>query len=128
MKSYIKPASDIAEVVRLHYAGRVRILDGDEEIAPGIRVYLVGGHTPGSQVVAVDTSKGTVVLCGDTVDLYRNIEENICGGIVLDVPQTYAAYEKIRRLASSPDLIIPGHEPLIMARFQSVAESIVKVA
>ncbi len=121
------PVSDIAEVIRLHYAGRVKLLNGDEQIVPGIRVFLVGGHTLGSQVVTVDTARGTVVLCGDAVDLYRNIQENLHGGPTLDVVGVYTAYDKIRKLAASPDLIIPGHESLLMEKFPVVGDAIVKV-
>lgn len=122
-----RPLTDIAEVVRLRHAGRVRLLDGDEEIAPGLNVFLVGGHTPGTQVVTVDTSRGRVVLCGDAVALYRNLEDNVHGPD-LDVVQTYVAYGKIRSLAVSPHLIIPDHEPLVMERFPTVAEAIIKIS
>jgi glyoxylase-like metal-dependent hydrolase (beta-lactamase superfamily II) len=38
---------DIRAFVELVFAGRVVVLDGFVEIAPGIEAYLVGGHTPG---------------------------------------------------------------------------------
>jgi glyoxylase-like metal-dependent hydrolase (beta-lactamase superfamily II) len=126
-KALIFAVSNIAEVVRLNYSGRVRPVDCDEEIAPGLSLVLVGAHTPGSQIVAVETSKGTAVICGDLVDLYRNIEENIHGGLTFDVLQCYTAFEKVKRLASSPDLIIPGHDPLIMERFPKVADGVIRI-
>jgi len=126
-QALIFAVSNIAEVVRLNYAGRVRVVDGDEEIIPGVSLVLVGGHTPGSQVVAVKTRKGTAVICGDLVDLYRNIEDNIHGGLAFDVPQCYLGFERVRRLASSPDLIIPGHDPLVMEKFPKVTDGVITI-
>ena len=42
---------DILELVRLNFERRVRFVDGDEQMAPGITLHRVGGHAPGLQVV-----------------------------------------------------------------------------
>ena len=44
-------AEDVVEVVRANFARRVRWVDGDAEVVPGVSVHHVGGHTPGMQVV-----------------------------------------------------------------------------
>jgi len=118
---------NIDEVVRLNYAGRVRVLDGDEEIVPGISVVLVGGHTVGSQVVVVQTSEGKAVLCGDAADFFRSIEDNIPSGRLADPIQAYLALAKIRKLPSRPDLAIPSHDPLLIERFPKIAEGVIKI-
>ncbi|MFC1928249.1 N-acyl homoserine lactonase family protein [Chloroflexota bacterium] len=127
----------VAELIGLNYAGRVRFVDGDEEIMPGIRVVLVGGHTPGSQIVAVQTTKGTAVLACDAVHFYEELNDNISpdrracwpatSGTAEDECQSLLAYETLRRLATSPDLIIAGHDPLVMSKFPSVAEGVVRI-
>jgi glyoxylase-like metal-dependent hydrolase (beta-lactamase superfamily II) len=81
---------DVLAVVQANFDGRVRWAAGDAEIAPGISVHEVGGHTPGMQVVRVKTSLGYVVL---------------------------AAFASVRALASDPGLIIPGHDPAVLDRF-----------
>ena len=43
-------------------AGRVRLLDGDEEIVPGIRALRTPGHVPYHQSVLVDGGGGSVAL------------------------------------------------------------------
>lgn len=53
---------DVVAMVRRVYAGRVAFHDGDEEIAPGLSVHFVGGHTMGLQMVRVWTRRGWVVL------------------------------------------------------------------
>jgi glyoxylase-like metal-dependent hydrolase (beta-lactamase superfamily II) len=45
------------------------LIDGDMDIADGVKVFTTPGHTPGSQSVAVNTKKGVVVLAGDQFHL-----------------------------------------------------------
>jgi len=45
-------------VVRLNYAGRMELISGVVEIAPGISVHPAPGHTAGLQVVRVSTARG----------------------------------------------------------------------
>lgn len=120
-------AADMPEVIRLAYANRIRYLDGDEQIAPGIRAILVGGHTPGSQVVVVTTNKGETVICSDAIPSYQHLTEAVFGHSI-DVMQSLLVLDKIRTLASSPDLIIPGHDPRIMERFPNPIEGVVQIA
>lgn len=119
-------APDMAEMVKFAYSKRVRFLDGDEQIAPGLRVVLVGGHTPGSQVLVVTTSKGEAVVCADAIDRYENLEKAVVGQAMDLVPALFAL-DKIRALASSPELIIPGHEPQVMKRFPNPIEGVVEI-
>jgi N-acyl homoserine lactone hydrolase len=41
------------------------LLDGEAELFPGLRVVPTPGHSPGHQIVVVDTDEGLVVLGGD---------------------------------------------------------------
>ncbi|HSP09470.1 MAG TPA: N-acyl homoserine lactonase family protein [Candidatus Dormibacteraeota bacterium] len=57
---------------------RFELLDGDAEIAEGVRVVATPGHTVGHQSVFVDTPNGSAVMIGDaayTSDIYRQVEE-----------------------------------------------------
>ncbi len=47
---------DIVEYVRRLYAGRVAFHQGSSELAPGLSLHLVGGHTAGLQIVRVWTA------------------------------------------------------------------------
>ena len=47
---------------RLVDDGRVTLVDGDHELVPGVELLKAGGHTPGSQMVAVETAQGKAVL------------------------------------------------------------------
>lgn len=61
------------------FAGaRYELLDGDAEIADGVRVVATPGHTVGHQSVFVDTADGSAVMIGDaayTADIYRDVEK-----------------------------------------------------
>jgi len=60
------------------FAGaRFELLDGDAEIADGVRVVATPGHTVGHQSVFVDAADGAAVMIGDaayTADIYAKGE------------------------------------------------------
>jgi len=45
---------------------RLRLIDGDREIADGIRLLYTPGHTPGHQSVVVETASGREVIAAQT--------------------------------------------------------------
>ena len=53
---------------------RVKLYNGPAELAPGISLHPVGGHTPGMQFVRVHTKRGWVVLASDVSHYYENME------------------------------------------------------
>jgi N-acyl homoserine lactone hydrolase len=57
---------------------RFELLDGDAEIAEGVRVMATPGHTVGHQSVFVDTPDGAAVMIGDaayTADIYDHADK-----------------------------------------------------
>jgi len=108
---------DVVGMVRGVYAGRVRFHDGDAELAPGVSLHLIGGHTMGLQVVRVATRRGHVVLASDASHFYANMEQARPFPIVFSVGDMVQGYRRLRALADSPDHIIPGHDPLVMRRY-----------
>lgn len=111
---------DVVRLVKLGLAGRLRFADGTEELVPGVRVHLVGGHTAGTQVVSVATARGTVVLAADASHLYGNVCEDAPFAIHTDLAGMYGAFDVIHGLAGSPELIVPGHDPEVLRRFDPV--------
>src|SRR5215468_4407021 len=65
-------ADDVVAMVRKVFAGRVQFHDGTEELAPGISLHLVGGHSRGLQCVRVKTRRGFLVLAADATHLYNH--------------------------------------------------------
>jgi N-acyl homoserine lactone hydrolase len=50
-------------------------VDGALELLPGIRLVPAPGHTPGSQVVVIDTDGRPVVIAGDTAVFFSELDE-----------------------------------------------------
>lgn len=113
---------DVLEMVRRVYEGRVEFHDGDAEIAPGISVHHVGGHTMGLQCVRVNTRRGWVVLASDASHFYDNIGLASPFPIVYDVAQMLEGYDVLRRWADSEDHIVPGHDPLVLRYYPAADE------
>ena len=108
---------DIVGMVRRVYEGRVRFHDGDAQLAPGISLHHIGGHTMGLQIVRVATRRGWLVLASDASHFYANLEQGRPFPIVWSVADMMDGYERMRGLAASPEHIIPGHDPLVAARY-----------
>ena len=118
----------LARLVTANYAGRVRILDGDRQVLPGITVHWVGGHTAGLQIVTVETRRGTVVLTSDASHFYRNVETRQPVQIITSLPEMLQAFETIHALAGAEKLIVAGHDPQVADRFKPVEPGIIQIA
>jgi glyoxylase-like metal-dependent hydrolase (beta-lactamase superfamily II) len=58
-----------------------------------------------------------MVLASDASHLYANMNDRRPFPIVWDVPKMLAGYARLAELADSPELIVPGHDPLVMRRY-----------
>jgi glyoxylase-like metal-dependent hydrolase (beta-lactamase superfamily II) len=108
---------DVVGMVRRVYENRVRFHDGDAELAPGVSLHLIGGHTMGMQAVRVATRRGAVVLASDASHFYANMGETRPFPIVWSLADMVDGYRKLRALADSAGHIIPGHDPLVLERY-----------
>jgi glyoxylase-like metal-dependent hydrolase (beta-lactamase superfamily II) len=120
--------SALANLVTLNYANRVRIVEGDHEVLPGLRLHRVGGHTAGLQIVSVKTARGTVVLTSDASHFYHNVEKRQPVQIITSLPEMLTAFERIDELAGTERLVVAGHDPLVADRFKAVEPGIIKIA
>lgn len=121
---------DVTEAVRGVYEKRMVFHDGDDEIAPGVRVVHVGGHTLGLQGVRVHTRRGWLMLASDGSHFYENAQKRAPFPIVHDVGQMMDGYAKLLSLAESPAHFVPGHDPLVRTRYPALhpdAPDIVKL-
>lgn len=113
-------AEDVVAMVRQVFSGRAVFHESESELFAGITLHRLPGHTPGLQAVRVDTARGAVVLASDTAHFWANLERGTPFPIVADVPAYLDSLRRLRRLASSSDHIIPGHDPQVLARFPAV--------
>jgi glyoxylase-like metal-dependent hydrolase (beta-lactamase superfamily II) len=121
-------ADDVVAMVHKLFAGRVAFHDGVDELAPGITVHHVGGHSKGLQVVRVWTRRGWMVLASDASHFYANMEQGRAYPIVHSHEDTLEGYATMRRLVSQPNGIIPGHDPLVLQRYPAAAPGLEGIA
>ena len=103
--------SDVHAMVKKVFAFRCEFHDGAEELAPGISLHKIGGHSKGLQCVRVKTKRGIVVLASDCIHLYSHIDEGRVFPITYSIGDTLEGYKTIQKLASSRHHIVPGHDP-----------------
>lgn len=104
--------NDVLRYLEVEAAGRVRLLEDEEQVIPGIRSLWTGGHHRSSVSYFVDTAKGTVAIA-DCVFKYLNIEQNLPLGVQESMEECLLAYDRIRKLA---DIVIPLYDPEVFTR------------
>jgi glyoxylase-like metal-dependent hydrolase (beta-lactamase superfamily II) len=119
---------DILAVVKLNLEGRVGLVDGDaREILPGITCYTGGKHTYQSQYVGVSTKQGIVVLASDNMYLYENLDKHLPIAASFDFDSNLRAQDRMKQLAASSRLIVPGHDPAVFLRFPQAGKNVAKI-
>jgi glyoxylase-like metal-dependent hydrolase (beta-lactamase superfamily II) len=119
---------NVVGMVRLVFGDRVSFYRGDAELAPGVSLHHIGGHTPGLQSVRVMTQRGWLVLASDATHYYEHFEQDRCFVTVFNIGDTLEGYSKLQSLAASPKHIIPGHDPLVMQRYPAVSAALDGIA
>ncbi len=108
---------DVVAMVRAVYAERVAFHDGDAQIAPGVSLHKVGGHSAGMQMVRVETARGPVVLASDASHYYANMQQQNPFLIYFDLGQLVKGWRLAKTLAGDESRIVPGHDPLVRLRY-----------
>lgn len=121
-------AGHVCEAVTRLYRGKLTFHDGDAEIADGVTVHCIGGHSRGLQAVRVRTQAGWMVLASDAAHYYENLWLRKPFPIVVDLQDMLDGFTWLETLASRRELIIPGHDPLVRQVFSpGIAEHITRL-
>jgi N-acyl homoserine lactone hydrolase len=90
-----------------------RLLDGDEEIAPGVTVLRTDGHTPGHQSLMVSLPEsGPVILTGDACYWHEHVEKERVPGVVWNPTLALHSIKRIKTIARLTGAkIFPSHDP-----------------
>jgi glyoxylase-like metal-dependent hydrolase (beta-lactamase superfamily II) len=107
----------VVSIVRKLFEGRVAFHDGEDEIAPGVTVHHIGGHTKGLQCVRVETKRGPVVIAADATHLYAHIDGGRVFPVVYNVAEVLEGYNTLTRLAGARNRVVPGHDPDVLRRY-----------
>jgi glyoxylase-like metal-dependent hydrolase (beta-lactamase superfamily II) len=110
---------ELEELAALHASGRLTLTTGDQDIAPGIAIIEVGGHTPGQLMVHVATADGPVLLTSDAMHYYEEYEQDYPFVFTADVPRAYDAFDRIRGMFDAEEIahLVSGHDPSTFSRF-----------
>jgi len=99
---------------------RFELIDGDAEVADGVRVVATPGHTAGHQSVVVDTGDGSAVMIGDaayTASVYEAADASdpgIWDGQYSDAGAWTASLQKVHALR--PGAVHFCHDTTVLGR------------
>ncbi|HMK38023.1 MAG TPA: hypothetical protein VK569_01705 [Bacteroidota bacterium] len=106
---------DVLSYLEIAAPDRLRLLEDEDEVLPGIRAFWTGVHHRSSMAYVIDTAKGSVVV-SDCFFKYRNIESMIPLGIMESLEECMHAYERIRKEAG---ILLPLYDPLVSERLSA---------
>ena len=111
--SYLKD-----NLVPVQEAGQLRLIEGDVEVIPGVRVQVTGGHTKGHQIVFIESEGQTAVYLADLIPLTAQIRPNWVMSYDLYPVETVDFKEKIAEEAVRHKyLLLFEHSPHIKAAY-----------
>ena len=95
---------------------RTRVIDGDTQLVPGIRLLHIPGHSPGMMATLVDTSRGVYALATDHCGLFENWHgsgdfSELPSRTYVDLNDYYHSFSKLRE---SCDVLLPGHDMRVL--------------
>jgi glyoxylase-like metal-dependent hydrolase (beta-lactamase superfamily II) len=104
--------------------GRLRLVDGETEVYPGITVYPVGGHCPGELVTKISGVDRPFIMAADAAHFYEQIENEWPFFAFTDIGEMRKALRFMNELAAETGAeIIPGHDARVRNRFPAVSGS-----
>jgi glyoxylase-like metal-dependent hydrolase (beta-lactamase superfamily II) len=115
-------------LLRAKAEGRLREVDHTLDVAPGVSVERVGGHSPGQLIVSVATAGGNVLLASDAVHYYQELELDRPFAVVADLAEAYSAFDVINQARARGAMFVPAHDPLVMERHPPADPSLVGLA
>jgi len=123
--------ADLDHLRQLVADDRMTLTGGSpHQLAPGVQLLQLGGHTPGQAVVVVETAGGDVVLASDAMHYYEEIERDRPFNIVADMAAMYRAFDQLNELGQQGAVLVAGHDPAVMTRFPERAghDEVVRIA
>jgi len=93
-------------------AGRLRTVEGEAEILPGVRVLVFHGHTPAMQLPLIRDEENTVFYCADLIPMHSHLRLPYIMGYDLRPLVTLREKKQILARASKEGwLLFLEHEP-----------------
>lgn len=113
--------ADIDRLRRIHHEERLNLVEQSHDIAPGVRLIELGGHSPGQAVLTVDTADGAVLLASDATHYYEELERDMPFFVVDDLKAMYAGFDALKAMTAELDaVLVPGHDPDVAHRHPAI--------
>lgn len=121
---------ELAYLAKVNEQGRLTLFSDRLEVAPGIEVIVVGGHTPGQCVVRVQTSDGAVLLASDAIHYYEEYDRDMLFTSVADLVEMYEGFDRIHEMESAGIIehLVSGHDPDTLSRFKPALGELAGIA
>lgn len=100
----------------INYIQQFIVVDGEVELAPGIRCILTRGHSMGSQTIIIQTIEGEYACVGDYAPSLDSIYEAIPTGMCISVVDWFADYPKVKKLLDNGVKFLSNHDPRTFER------------
>lgn len=104
---------DTLQYLELEAPERLRLLNDEEEVLPGLRAFWTGVHHRSSMAYVIETERGKVIA-SDCFFKYPNIEKMIPLGIMESLDECMGAYARIKQEA---DILLPLYDPAVADNF-----------
>jgi glyoxylase-like metal-dependent hydrolase (beta-lactamase superfamily II) len=111
-------------------SGRLKVMEGNLEVLEGVRLEWVGGHSPGMQIVVVQSARGPFVIANDALTTYRNLRDWAPPAVHINgIPECLGAMERIKGLSDGDEnRICPGHDGEVWKKFPEVKPGVFRLA
>jgi len=113
-------AAHLASVAAADAAGRLQLVNGDFRLSAEIKLILAPGHTPGSQLVEVAVGDEKIILAGDALHFFEELELDRPYQICSDVPAMYRSFDLMRTLLADGVRVVPGHDRRVAEQYASI--------
>jgi glyoxylase-like metal-dependent hydrolase (beta-lactamase superfamily II) len=119
---------DVLRTIQANLDGRLQLVKGDSiEIIPGIRVFIGSKHTYESQHVLVNSKTDKVLLASDDCWYYYNLDHLLSVPLTFDANAYVTQLRRMKTLVGDTQLIIPGHDALVLSKFKQVSPGVVRI-
>lgn len=109
---------ELAHLARVGAEGRLRLVEGTTELAAGLELVVVGGHTPGQLIAQVATSDGAAVLAADALHFYEELQRDRPFNVVADLREMYRGFDVLREMTQDHGrVLVAGHDADVAGRF-----------
>src|SRR5882757_5610771 len=112
-------ADELDQLAEIAAEGRLRLVEGTHDLAPGFELVVVGGHTLGQLVAQVATPDGgAAVLAADALHFYEELERDRPFFVVADLLEMYRGFDLLREMTEDTGrVLVAGHDAQVGKRF-----------